>query len=218
MQLVDHDRDIKYLKDNPSPTNYTPVHVGKVLAKDSIKYSFQSKAHPVEFIEKKRNLNKPGPGKYLDRKNIDYFMNDIRFNNKLKNGKSSSFGATKRFSFPSKCQQDRFIVACPHQPGCTDLVCFDSRCSSPSSCTKLVQTELILANGLAGGNFPKRGICEYWPGQYRYFELEIRLAGEKRSTCAGNLQYWLFRLLRTPSRFKNSRSQSQALRSKTEAF
>ena len=36
MQLVDHDRDIKYLKDNPSPHKYAPVHVGKVLAKDGI--------------------------------------------------------------------------------------------------------------------------------------------------------------------------------------
>ena len=45
MQLVDHDRDIKYLKDNPSPHKYEPVHVGKRLAKDSIKYSISSKAH-----------------------------------------------------------------------------------------------------------------------------------------------------------------------------
>ena len=36
MQLVDHDRDIKYLKDNPSPHKYAPVHVGKVLAKDGV--------------------------------------------------------------------------------------------------------------------------------------------------------------------------------------
>ena len=36
-------------------------------------------------IEKKRNLNKPGPGQYLDNKNLDYFKNDIRFNNKFKN-------------------------------------------------------------------------------------------------------------------------------------
>lgn len=45
LQKVDHDRDIEYLRDNPSPTVYSPVHVGKVLSKDAIKFSMASKAH-----------------------------------------------------------------------------------------------------------------------------------------------------------------------------
>ncbi len=53
-------------------------------------------------IEKNRDKNKPGPGNYLDRKNLDYFSNDIRYNNKFPNPKTSSFSHEKRFSFPSK--------------------------------------------------------------------------------------------------------------------
>lgn len=40
MQLVDHDRDIKYLRGNPSPSKYSPQHIGKELSKDSVKYTF----------------------------------------------------------------------------------------------------------------------------------------------------------------------------------
>ena len=59
---------------------------------------------PRIVIEKKRNTDKPGPGKYMSRSNIDYFANDIRYNNKFTNPKTSRFGAEKRFSFPSKLQ------------------------------------------------------------------------------------------------------------------
>ena len=58
----------------------------------------------ILVIEKKRNQDKPGPGMYLDRSNIDYFSNEIRFNSGFTNPKRSSFGGEKRFSFPSKCQ------------------------------------------------------------------------------------------------------------------
>ena len=40
MQKIDQERDILYLKDNPSPNKYSPVHVGKELSKDSVKYTF----------------------------------------------------------------------------------------------------------------------------------------------------------------------------------
>ena len=53
-------------------------------------------------IEKNRDKDKPGPGNYLDRKNLDYFSNDIRYNTKFPNPKTSSFSHEKRFSFPSK--------------------------------------------------------------------------------------------------------------------
>ena len=62
-------------------------------------------------IEKKRNQDKPGPGMYLDRTNIDYFSNEIRFNNKFSNSRRSSFGGEKRFSFPSKCPQICFFLS-----------------------------------------------------------------------------------------------------------
>ena len=48
MQKTDQERDINYLKNNPSPVKYEPVPVGKVLAKDAVKYSMTSKAHPIE--------------------------------------------------------------------------------------------------------------------------------------------------------------------------
>lgn len=83
MQKVDQDRDIAYHKASPSPHKYEPIHVGKELSQDSVKYSFRSKAHPQEFVEKKKNENKPGPGVYMERKNLDYFSNDIRYNNKF---------------------------------------------------------------------------------------------------------------------------------------
>ena len=101
MQLVDQDRDVRYLKGNPSPHKYSPNKPGIELAKDSSKYTFQSKAHSIGFIEKKRNQDKPGPGKYMPRSNLDYFSNEIRFNNKFPNPKTSSFGGEKRFSFPT---------------------------------------------------------------------------------------------------------------------
>ena len=53
-------------------------------------------------IEKKRNQDKPGPGKYMEKSHLDYFNNDIRYNNKFTNSRSGSFGGEKRFSFPSK--------------------------------------------------------------------------------------------------------------------
>lgn len=46
MQKTDQDRDIQYLKNNPSPHKYSPTFVGRELAKDGIKYSMASKAHP----------------------------------------------------------------------------------------------------------------------------------------------------------------------------
>ena len=39
MQKTDQERDINSLKNNPSPVKYEPVPVGKVMAKDAVKYS-----------------------------------------------------------------------------------------------------------------------------------------------------------------------------------
>ena len=64
LQKTDHDRDIKYLRANPSPNKYEPIHPGKRLKQDAVQYSFSSKAHSIDFIEKKKNENKQGPGQY----------------------------------------------------------------------------------------------------------------------------------------------------------
>ena len=86
LQLTDHDRDNKYLRDNPSPNKYEPVVPGKQLKKDAVQYSFSSKAHSIDFIEKNKNKNKQGPGQYdSERRQLDTFNNDIRFNNKFRN-------------------------------------------------------------------------------------------------------------------------------------
>jgi len=37
----------------------------------------------------------------VERHQLDYFANDIRYNNKLTNPKTSTFGQEKRFSFPT---------------------------------------------------------------------------------------------------------------------
>ena len=38
----------------------------------------------IDFIEKKKNQDKPGPGIYLGKNNIDYFSNE-NLNSKIKN-------------------------------------------------------------------------------------------------------------------------------------
>ena len=43
MQKVKHDRDIETVMDNPGPGNADPAPSGKVLGKDSVKYSFGGK-------------------------------------------------------------------------------------------------------------------------------------------------------------------------------
>lgn len=77
------------------------MHPGKELSKDAVKYTMRTKAHPREFIEKKKHEGMPGPSDYLERSNLDYFAKDIRYNNKFSNPQTSSFGNQKRFSFPT---------------------------------------------------------------------------------------------------------------------
>ena len=47
MQKIDQERDIIYHKETPSPSKYSPLHPGKELSRDSVKFSFQSKAHSI---------------------------------------------------------------------------------------------------------------------------------------------------------------------------
>jgi len=92
-----------------------PKHIGKELAKDAIKYSFATKAHQQEFVENNRNKDKPGPGNYLSRNQIDYFSTDIRFNTKMPNVKNTTIGKEKRFSFPT-CEAVRAPPATKYTP------------------------------------------------------------------------------------------------------
>ena len=70
--------------------------------------AFENLISPV-VAEKNQNASRQAPGLYLDRKSLDYFANDIRYNSALKNPKTSTFGNEKRFSFPSK--SNSFVLA-----------------------------------------------------------------------------------------------------------
>ena len=40
LQKTDQERDIMYLKSNPAPGKYDPLHPGRELMKDGVKYTF----------------------------------------------------------------------------------------------------------------------------------------------------------------------------------